>query len=176
MPRQARGIVRIVPIVLEGIGGAPPARQPTALRTDPQVAGRILGQHRDPVVGQGGGIGRIVPVDLEAVPVVAVEAALSTEPHETRSVLNEAVDEALRQPLRDRQSLEAHRAMPDFHDAGTVDLGRDRQHVLVEVPLGRRHRAAGITRAIPPDTFLGIARAGCVIVERWSVVRVGGDD
>ncbi len=57
-------------------------------------------------VAQAVGVLGFVPVDLDLVAVVAVEAVLGAEPHKPLGILDDAVDGALRQAVVQRQASE----------------------------------------------------------------------
>ena len=83
----------------------------TSSGRDPEVARGVLGQVPDEARGQRGGVGYVAPVDLEADPVVAVEAVLRGEPHVALPVLEDAVDARLRQALLEGEAIEADRTL-----------------------------------------------------------------
>ena len=73
---------------------------------DPDPAPVVLGHAEYLVVGKRGRVTRDIPVDLEAVSVVAVQPLLGCEPEEALCILQDAEDHALRQSLLDAKGTE----------------------------------------------------------------------
>ena len=88
----------------------------------------------DEAVGEGGEVGRVVPVDLEGGAVVAVEPVLGGQPDVAAPVLEHVHHRGLGEPLLEGEALEADRA-----DEG--GRGRRRQRERRPGPAGRGRRS-----------------------------------
>src|SRR5690606_4810138 len=78
----------------------------------PEDSLAVLVDALEVVVGEAVGVVRIVAQDAEAVAVVAVEPVFGGEPEEADPVLEDALDDALRESLVERDALELERVAP----------------------------------------------------------------
>ena len=90
------------------VARALPHGQPAA-GGHPDVARAVLFRVPDEAVGERGGVGGVVLVDLEGHAVVAVEAVLGGEPDVPAPVLEDVHDRGLRETLLQGQAIEADR-------------------------------------------------------------------
>lgn len=67
----------------------------TVSGSHPKPAFRIFINVLDIIIGEGIGIGTIMPVNDEMIAIVTVQSILSSEPHESITILHDAVDHAL---------------------------------------------------------------------------------
>jgi hypothetical protein len=86
---QALAVVRVVPVVREGIAGRVETVQPAVRGADPENAGAIFVENLHRVFAEAGRVAGVVTVVAERVAVVAVEAVIGAEPQKTVVVLCE---------------------------------------------------------------------------------------
>jgi len=83
--------------------------QPSLESPDPDHPGTILHEALQLVVGEAPRVSRDVPEDGETIAVPSVQAVFRGEPEEPAPILESALDDALREPLRQGELLERHR-------------------------------------------------------------------
>src|SRR5439155_1004902 len=106
------------------VGRPLPHRQATG-GGDPQVAGGVFVDVPDEAGRERGGVGGVVLVHLEGQAVVAVEAVLGGQPDVPAPVLEDVHHRRLRQPLLEREVIEADR--PDGSGASGAGHGEGGQ-------------------------------------------------
>ena len=100
----------VVPVGLEAVSRAIPARHAATIRGDPEIAVRGLGDLPDEVVCEPVGPSLAALIAPHFVAVVTIETVLRAEPHVAHGILEHGHDVGLGQPLLDRDVAEAHRA------------------------------------------------------------------
>jgi len=91
------GLTRIMAKVQKAIFILVQTVDPPTPGTDPDIALGILGERSDVIIGQAGGVLRVIAVNRELVAIPAVEAILGSKPEESGPILEDTGDIALGQ-------------------------------------------------------------------------------
>ena len=91
--------IGIVQVLFKMISSPVETDQPSSIGTDPDITLGILGEWSDIIIGQAGGILRVIAVNSELVAIPAIEAILGTKPEKPCPILKDTGDIALGQAI-----------------------------------------------------------------------------